>query len=185
MLNGVSNIDLNEALYEEYMDMQSYYQVLIDALSGEGDLKSLSGSAISTLQALSNSDHPRVAARARGLLRLNEVDAEYVAQVSWPTSPSYKTSPAGDAGRPEKPGSQFKVYPNPSDGNVVIQWNWFEAGLGAALDFTLYDMRGIPVWQHGLDEYKDNSFVIRTENLSSGVYILEIKSVDNVLEKIS
>lgn len=71
--------------------------------------------------------------------------------------------------------SDLSIYPNPAFDNINIETNLQTAFIFSIIDFTGNEIR------KGFSE--ENSISLSTEELSSGVYFIQIKSKDNVFTK--
>lgn len=78
----------------------------------------------------------------------------------------------------DKDLNQFRIYPNPFSNKLWIQ---VPSKSGIIPIIYLYDIHGKKIIQNiELKEASENIFYLETKGLSEGVYILQIKSEDNV-----
>lgn len=79
------------------------------------------------------------------------------------------------------PQMSFFTYPNPSNGNFIVFMKSNYAGNAIA---NVYDITGNLVYTEDFEMMKNNSMKrMNMENLTSGVYILEVKTDSNVMTK--
>jgi hypothetical protein len=63
--------------------------------------------------------------------------------------------------------SEFKVFPNPNDGNITVEYSLIEGGVGL---LVIYDLEGNKLASYPLAE-NQNLMQLHTDTLSSGIYI--------------
>ncbi len=71
--------------------------------------------------------------------------------------------------------SDFKLYPNPNDGTMTLEYKIIELGIA---NFRIYDISGRVVEEQVLNS-ENKSIIINAGELSAGVYYYEIKIGDN------
>lgn len=74
-----------------------------------------------------------------------------------------------------EPGTEkFKMYPQPADKNVIIEWNGFtskqEAGLKA------YNSSGVKIMERIINQQSDPKISIDVSDWSSGIYFIQIET---------
>jgi hypothetical protein len=77
----------------------------------------------------------------------------------------------------EPAASPVRVYPNPAIDRINIEWNEYHAG---SVLVSLSGLAGNKVFSEKLTINGTKSTTIDTENLGSGLYILEIKGDDMI-----
>jgi uncharacterized lipoprotein YddW (UPF0748 family) len=73
------------------------------------------------------------------------------------------------------PTSTFVLYPNPAKDYVELHWDWFAEGLQDAIVVRVYNNTGTLIQSHTIQDYMKNVWMLRTEDLQSGLFIIEIK----------
>jgi hypothetical protein len=90
--------------------------------------------------------------------------------------------------RPAQAANSFKLYPNPAKDYVEIHWDWFEQGIAGALSLSIYSLDGKLLYQEIEDDYAKNVWLVKTNTLLTGMYLVEIKGADGEViftEKLS
>jgi hypothetical protein len=90
--------------------------------------------------------------------------------------------------RPAQAANSFKLYPNPAKDYVEIHWDWFEQGIAGTLALSIYSLDGKLLYQEIEDDYAKNVWLVKTNTLLTGMYLLEIKGADGEViftEKLS
>ena len=89
-------------------------------------------------------------------------------------APLYRSANADNAMMSvDSPTSQFQVYPNPANENLVVVMNDY---IGINLQFEIVDIRGTKVLSQS-NESNALEFNLDVANLTSGIYILKV--IDN------
>ena len=102
--------------------------------------------------------------------RLNQVDLDGVSTVYGPIA---VTCDASD---------KFNVFPNPTSTNVTVVIPTYYVGQG--LSFNLYNVEGKLISVNIQDDLTTNQIDINMEELSKGMYILQVASMDKTIERI-
>ncbi|MEQ9262670.1 MAG: T9SS type A sorting domain-containing protein [Owenweeksia sp.] len=165
-----------------HQSMMEYYDVVTACLEDARLITQLNTEEISTLQDMASYDLEQYSLsrnKAIALLRLNGIEAEYRILPPPDNVPGKRTYP--DVVRPARPAVNVQAYPNPATDHLIVQWDWLQLGLKAALEIELYDMKGALVLSRSLEDFARNTAVLRLHDQKPASYILRLKSADKVL----
>jgi len=70
--------------------------------------------------------------------------------------------------------SSFTLYPNPAKDYVELHWDGFAEGLKDALVINIYNNTGTLLQRHNIEDYMKNVWMLRTDALNNGLYIVEL-----------
>jgi hypothetical protein len=168
------------------IDAAQYYNHLASAAQNGESRHSLSATTRSNLQSLqSNTASSWVWHKINAeLMPYGQNDESYVEPVYF--GGSNKTE--NNQNRPAQAANSFKLYPNPAKDYVEIHWDWFEQGIAGTLALSIYSLDGKLLYQEIEDDYAKNVWLVKTNTLLTGMYLIEIKGADGEViftEKLS
>lgn len=76
-----------------------------------------------------------------------------------------------------RPATTFTLYPNPAKDYVELHWDWFAQGLDGALSLSIYSLDGKLLYREVEDDYAKNVWLIKTDGLHTGMYVMEVQNV--------
>ncbi len=77
--------------------------------------------------------------------------------------------------------SNYKLYPNPNDGNMIFEYSLQEHSSGT---FILYDITGRVINKYKLTAGQSNALKISENELNNGVYFYSV-TIDNSVKAFS
>ena len=66
--------------------------------------------------------------------------------------------------RPATPETSFKLWPNPTDKMLTLQWDWMEEGLKIPLAINIYTIDGKQILTHTVDGFMENTQVFNVQS---------------------
>ncbi len=165
----------------DYQEMTEYYDVVkyLDL----SDPEALGGEAATTLNTIAayEGDGP-ASGRARNTLAHYGQPTTYFEPVYMPGGQGKKASDPQPE-RPESAISGFSLSPNPSEGHVILRWDWLNSGLNEGeITIRVYDLKGALRVEKSASA-QNNTQLINMEALPEGAYLVQVYQENRLLHK--
>lgn len=159
------------------------FYTLVSAVIGEGEgrLDQLEGDDLTSLEQLVATGSGPAVHRARTLLSLNGSPTGYVEPV-YLTGGLVQKSNRREVNRPQQATSYFDLWPNPAEDFIILKWDWFKAGLDGSFEVEVSTVEGKLVQALTIDDPKLNTKLIRLSDLPSGVYFINLRQKEKLLD---
>ncbi len=176
--NMVSQTGLVGFNYEEYTDLQTYYNIVVSALTtGEPRLDQLEPADLNQLGTLAATGIGLSRTKARNLLERNGIGHTYEEPLYLPGE-FLKKEPIST--RVAKPQTGFRIFPNPTQSTFSLQWNWFEDGVDQSFYVEISDLTGKQIYSKKIDDYQRNNILVAIDGWSAGTYMVKLSNEKKV-----
>ncbi len=166
---------------EEYIFMNQFYSVITPLVDNENRLDELNGTAIDALTEIVQNGVGMATGKARAFLALNGSSTSYYEPLIDINGQYKSTMTSGSTSRLQVAEPAFDLYPNPATDHVILQWDWFKAGLTKGFDVYIRDMKGALIRRVEVKDPQVNTKLLGLEGITPGIYLISAEQDDNVV----